>query len=51
MIRKKRISFEVYVDSFYSKNNLKILDKSIEQYKQGNVIIKIMEELESMEHE
>lgn len=51
MTREKRIPFEVSVDPFYSENNLRALDKSIEQYKQGNVIIKTMEELEAMEHE
>lgn len=51
MTREKRIPFEVSVDPFYGENNLRALDKSIEQYKQGNVIIKTMEELEAMEHE
>ncbi len=51
MSREHRIPFEVSIDPFYSESNLKSIDKSIEQIKQGNVVVKTMEELEAMENE
>ena len=51
MSREHRIPFEVSVDPFYSVNNLKVIDESIEQLKQGKVIVKTMEELEAMANE
>ncbi|MCF8020811.1 MAG: type II toxin-antitoxin system antitoxin, RelB/DinJ family [Firmicutes bacterium HGW-Firmicutes-2] len=51
MSREHRIPFEVSIDPFYSVNNLKAIDESIEQIKQGKVISKTMEELEAMENE
>jgi DNA-damage-inducible protein J len=51
MSREHRIPFEVSIDPFYSENNLKSIDKSIEQIKQGKVVVKTMEELEAMENE
>jgi DNA-damage-inducible protein J len=51
MSREHRIPFEVSIDPFYSESNLKSIDKSIEQIKQGKVVVKTMEELEAMENE
>ena len=51
MSREHRIPFEVSIDPFYSESNLKSIDKSIEQIKQGKVVVKTMEELETMENE
>jgi len=51
MSRKHRIPFEVSIDSFYNVNNLKAIEESIEQIKQGKVISKTMEELEAMGNE
>lgn len=51
MIREKRIPFEVSIDPFYSESNIKALEKSIEQLKENNVVLKTMEELEAMENE
>ena len=51
MIREKRIPFEVSIDPFYSESNIKALEKSIEQLKENNVVLKTMEELETMENE
>lgn len=51
MSREHRIPFEVSVDPFYSASNIEAIDKSIEQIKQGNVVVKTMEELEAMENE
>lgn len=49
MSREKRIPFEVSVDPFYSDSNIKAINESIEQIKQGKVVIKTLEELEDME--
>lgn len=51
MTREKRIPFEVSMDPFYSESNLAALDHSIQQLKEGNVVIKTMEELEAMANE
>ena len=51
MSREHRIPFEVSVDPFYSANNFKVIDESIEQLKQGKVVVKTMEELEAMANE
>ena len=51
MSREHRIPFEVSIDPFYSPSNIEAIDKSIEQIRQGNVVIKTMEELEAMENE
>ena len=51
MTREKRIPFEVSIDPFYSESNIKALDESIKQLKEGKVIIKTLEELEAMENE
>lgn len=48
MTREKRIPFEVSMDPFYSESNLAALDHSIQQLKEGKVVIKTMEELEAM---
>ncbi|MBR1555205.1 MAG: type II toxin-antitoxin system RelB/DinJ family antitoxin [Oscillospiraceae bacterium] len=51
MTREKRIPFEVSVDPFYSESNLKALRESFQQLQEGKVIVKTMEELETMENE
>lgn len=51
MTREKRIPFEVSMDPFYSESNLAALDHSIQQLKEGKVVIKTMEELETMANE
>lgn len=51
VIREKRIPFEVSIDPFYSNENMKAIDESIKQAKQGKVVIKTMEELEAMADE
>lgn len=47
MIREKRLTFEVNLDPFYSKSNLKALDKSIQQMKEGKTITKTLDELDN----
>ena len=51
MTREKRIPFEVSVDPFYSSENMAALNESMEQIRQGKVVVKTMEELEAMENE
>ena len=48
MIREKRIPFEVSIDPFYSEKNIKELKESIKQLKEGKVVKKSMEELETL---
>ncbi len=51
VIREKRIPFDVSIDPFYSESNMKALEKSVQQLKDGKVVIKTIEELEAMENE
>ncbi|MBS6475040.1 MAG: type II toxin-antitoxin system RelB/DinJ family antitoxin [Clostridiales bacterium] len=51
MTREKRIPFDVAIEPFYSASNMKAIGESIEQIKQGKVVVKTMEELEAMENE
>ena len=51
MIREKRIPFDVSIDPFYSEINMKAIDESIKQLKEGKVVRKNMKELEAMENE
>lgn len=51
MIREKRIPFEVSIDPFYSESNIKAIEESVKQLKEGKVVVKTIEELEEMENE
>lgn len=51
MSREHRIPFEVSIDPFYGDINMQFIDRSIEQFKQGKVVVKTMKELEEMEDE
>ena len=51
VIREKRIPFDVSIDPFYSESNMKALSKSIKELEEGKVVVKSMEELESMADE
>lgn len=51
MCREKRIPFEVSIEPFYLENNIKVIEESIKQLKEGKVVIKTIEELEAMENE
>lgn len=48
MTREKRLPFDVSIDPFYSESNMKALEKSIEQMKSGQVIVKSLDELEQL---
>ena len=49
LTREKRIPFNVSIDPFYSNENIKALENSINEVKDGKVIMKTIEELEAME--
>ena len=46
--REKRIPFEVSADPFYSASNIHAIGESVEQLRQGKVVVKTMEELAAM---
>lgn len=52
-LRDRRIPFEIAapLDPFYSDSNMEQLRKAGRQIKNGQVIVKTMEELEAMERE
>jgi DNA-damage-inducible protein J len=52
-LRQGGIPFEITTetDQFYSSANMKRLEHSIKQMEQGNVVVKTMDELESMADE
>ena len=49
LTREKRIPFNVSIDPFYSNENIKALENSINGVKDGKIIMKTIEELEAME--
>ena len=49
LTREKRIPFNVSIDPFYSNENIKALQNSIDEVKEGKIVIKSIEELEAME--
>ena len=49
MTREKRIPFSVSIDPFYSNENIKALQNSIDEVKDSKIVIKSIEELESIE--
>jgi len=49
LTREKRIPFNVSIDPFYSNENIKALENSINEVKDGKIIMKTIEELEAME--
>ena len=52
-LRDRRIPFEITAptDEFYSKENMKKIQKAQQQIKNGEVVVKTMGELEAMELE
>ena len=51
VVREKRIPFDLSVDPFFSSGNIKRLQESEEQFRNGKVVVKTMDELEAMENE
>ncbi|MCM1143937.1 MAG: type II toxin-antitoxin system RelB/DinJ family antitoxin [Blautia sp.] len=52
-LRDRRIPFDITapLDSFYSDSNMEYLRKADQQVKNGQVVVKTIEELEAMELE
>jgi len=51
MSREKRIPFEVSVDPFFCDSNVRAIEDSLTQLKDGKTVVKSMEELEAMADE
>ena len=49
LTREKRIPFSVSIDPFYSAENISALQNSINEVKEGKIIMKSIEELKVME--
>ena len=49
--REKRIPFEITADPFYSEDNVRALEESLAQFREGRVVTKTLEELEKMADE
>jgi DNA-damage-inducible protein J len=49
--REQRIPFDVSVDPFYSDRNMAAIDEAAVQIEHGQVIIKTLEELETLANE
>lgn len=52
-LRDRRIPFDVVapLDPFHSDSNMEQLRKAVQQVRDGQVVVKTMEELEAMERE
>ena len=51
VVRQGRIPFEIAADPFWCKANQAWITESVEQLKNGQVIVKTMDELEAMANE
>lgn len=51
MTREKRLPFEVSLDPFYSAANIKALNESVEQMRQGKTVVKTLDELDALADE
>lgn len=51
MVRQQKIPFEIAIDPFYSETNMRAINESIEQLKQGKIVTKSIQELEAMANE
>jgi DNA-damage-inducible protein J len=49
-VRRGQIPFRIEADSFWSERNQTRLQESLQQLKEGKVVIKTTEELEAMEN-
>ena len=50
-LRKIPFTIEAPRDPFYSSTNMAQLDKSEQQFKEGKIVVKTMDELEAMANE
>lgn len=51
VIKEQKVPFEIEGDHFYSEENMEFLRKSIQQFKEGKVVVKTIDELERMTNE
>lgn len=51
VIRSNSIPFKIKADPFYSESNQRVLKQSIKQFDNGEVVVKTMDELRSMEND
>ncbi len=51
VIKEQRIPFEISNDPFFSKDNMSILNQSIENMNAGKGVYKTLDQLEAMENE
>lgn len=51
VVKDQKVPFEIEGDPFYSEENMEFLRKSIQQFKEGKVVVKTIEELERMTNE
>ena len=52
VLRDRKIPFEIEApDPYFSDNNMRDVEESIKQIKEGRVFMKTMDELEAMENE
>ena len=51
VVKEQKVPFEIEGDHFYSEENMEFLRKSIQQFKEGKVVVKTLEELERMTNE
>lgn len=51
VVKEQKVPFEIEGDHFYSEENMEFLKKSIQQLKEGKVVVKTIEELERMTNE
>ncbi len=52
-LRDRRIPFDIVApkDPFYSESNMEQLRKADQQYRDGHIVVKTMQELEALEDE
>ena len=51
VVKEQKVPFVIEGDHFYSEENMEFLKKSIQQLKEGKVVVKTIEELERMTNE
>jgi DNA-damage-inducible protein J len=48
-LRERKIPFEITTDPFYSASNMKALEQALQEYKDGKIVSKTLDELKAME--
>jgi DNA-damage-inducible protein J len=47
-LRERKIPFEITSDSFYSASNMEYIEKALQEYKEGKIVSKTLDELKAM---